>query len=37
VLEPFGELAQLVVGLVDQPLRLPGQCADAESGLHQNG
>nr|HMU51176.1 RHS repeat-associated core domain-containing protein [Geminicoccaceae bacterium] len=36
VLEPFGELADLVVGLVDQPLRLPGQQADPETGLHHN-
>ena len=36
VLEPFGELASLTVNLVAQPLRLPGQYADAETGLHQN-
>lgn len=36
VLEPLREVAQLVVALVDQPLRLPGQYADAEAGLHQN-
>lgn len=36
VLEPFGELADLVVDLVDQPLRLPGQQADPETGLHHN-
>lgn len=36
VLEPFGELAQLVTGLVAQPLRLPGQYADPATGLHQN-
>ena len=36
VLEPFGELASLTVNLVAQPLRLPGQYADPETGLHQN-
>jgi RHS repeat-associated protein len=36
VLEPFGELADLVVGLVDQPLRLPGQYAEPLTGLHHN-
>ena len=36
VLEPFGELASLTVNLVAQPLRLPGQYADPDTGLHQN-
>ena len=36
VLEPFGELANLTVNLVVQPLRLPGQYVDPETGLHQN-
>ena len=32
---PFGELTNLT-GSLTQPLRLPGQYADAETGLHQN-
>lgn len=36
VLEPFGELASLTVNLVAQPLHLPGQYVEPETGLHQN-
>lgn len=36
ITEPFGALASLVTGLVDQPLRLPGQYAEPLTGLHQN-
>ena len=32
---PFGELAALTASIA-QPLRLPGQYADGETGLHQN-
>ena len=34
-MSPFGELASLTASIT-QPLRLPGQYADAETGLHQN-
>jgi RHS repeat-associated protein len=33
--KPFGE-TEAIIDLVDNPLRFPGQCYDAETGLHYN-